>query len=296
MIYTLCRKPSIGDPLLTVLCTMAALGGNETFEDAPPPYSPGSYVEPETRRGLPQTDHCSHSDHTFDFIRERIASERHSYNIRRNGDSINISIRELNDALFHVKVSEALNDTDLIMFQGEQGTDDTVAKARLPTHSRDHFEIYIGSQRSPRETDWTAVQCVKEGMLKSQSYHFQAGQRPMAWKRTHDTALGVSRIPHTGESYKLIDESDVGKRAPAHTHYSNAWGGMRVIAGGDVMAVYLAQAGQQNRRNVELQHGCGRIDWKEEFGEEVEIGALITLMAVLERNRRHSQRRVSSPA
>lgn len=246
----------------------------------PPPYSPppDASASHEHEHG-----HKADSSRTFDSIQNHIAASRHSYELREDNGSVIISRGTSSNGQFRIDFSGTTDDSDIITYKLDGRASHVVARAKL-TQRRGDFEIYVGHHTTPKESDWATVQCVAGGLLKPDSYRFRARSRPLLWKRSHDFAVGSHKF-----DYKLEDESNVGKRASIHRSPAASMQpsgppgstGGKVITGGDEIAHYLQHA-TESVANLQ-----GRVEWSDEFGEEVEISALMTLVVVLERTRKH---------
>lgn len=160
---------------------------------------------------------------------------------------------------------------DLAIHGGFDATGPRLAQAKLIPQSRD-LRIYVGSLKTPGKWDWDVVHCASDGALvrHADSYIFDAFatvdreriKRRLRWTKTHNTKLGASSF--SGRCFKLVDDGS-----------------------GKVLAVYTEHG---LNRTGKLK---GKVDLRQRLGEEIELAALMAVMAIVEKMDR-TLRRVGS--
>lgn len=242
----------------------AASSTLEQEDSSPPPYSPGT--------DIPQ-DHTPDSRQNFDTIHDHIAAAKHSYEFQSEGDSL--VIRKLmigREALLGTRADRdaAANTTEVFLLKDDR----PVAQARVG-HGHKDFEIYAGRQVNPSEPEWIPVRCKSDGMLKPHSYHFHAGSKRLAWSQRNAFAIGSSK-----NDWKLEDESDIGRPASQHRFHGTA---KKMVAGGMEIAAHHSKAKSSSAMNKTVASE-GRVEWKDDFGDDLEMLALVTLIVILQRS------------
>jgi len=148
--------------------------------------------------------------------------------------------------------------TGVYLYRGSDNRSPRLAQARLNLGSSRRMDIYIGNSREPAEQDWEVVRYSKEshGFLKraTEIWRFDVREpgpaggikRKLAWHSTH----GNFALRDEETDVVLADHAD--KSLMGDCGYGST---------------------------------LGTTAWKEACSQEVEVAALVTLMAILERRR-----------
>ena len=230
-----------------------------------------SYATVDEQHRTVNANHQPDIQQTFSNIP---CTSAHAYELHHLGASLTINHPDSQAALFFVGRYEKQNVSDVIIYRGADSKAPYVAQAKFTAFKKD-FHLYVGGLQIPDKDDWDVVRCASEGrMFHSDFCRFEVqlppddtnydrppgsrySRRKLAWKKTHDPRLGASRL--SIRDFKLVDE-----------------------ASDEVVAVYLERA-----MGGVMSKPQGRIHLREKFNEDAELATLVSLMAILERMRRH---------
>ncbi|EMC92002.1 hypothetical protein BAUCODRAFT_39150 [Baudoinia panamericana UAMH 10762] len=255
----------------------------KTAQDSPPPYSSTTSEGVSNQHAAPGL--------TFDAIQQHIVAEKHSNYLWSNDDrswTVTLDADGVEKA-YTISAIEMEAFTSITM---SNGTRHDIAVAEFAHKDTDFaVKFEVDERLAPQPGSWISISCEHSGdLFTPESFHWQHKNRRLAWKRTRDPSLGASWFG--GEDYKLEDESRIGQPAPSrsrsHRIARRNMGERYVIASGDALAVCLHykhiktfsdQAGTSHRLRF-------HIDWPEEFGVDVEAGAILVLIASFFRSQR----------
>ena len=167
----------------------------DPFEDdeLPPPYSPGPSPGPSL--GLDgevvfHEHHVPDTKQTFDCIERNIANAKHCHEIRRHGhDKFTMERMSGMPSSVPAKIEGQTLTSDGTSHTTLYADSRRVATARFLEHRHDCAELYFGPVYRPSETQWKPMKLIRNGLLHSTSYEFEASSKHLAWRHSHGPHL-----------------------------------------------------------------------------------------------------------
>ncbi|KAK4549930.1 hypothetical protein LTR36_005231 [Oleoguttula mirabilis] len=186
-----------------------------------------------------------------------------TYSIVSSHTSSGLNITHDEHQLYYIGRYDHQAKPELALYGGYDAYGPQLALAKFGLREKD-FAIYLGGLKHPGANDWDVVRHATDGRLFHHPlYRFEITsstastddraprvKQRLHWQKTHESKLGASYF--SMRDFKLVDE------------------------GGDdeVLAVFT-------------DHGrAGKLEFRRRVDERVEIAALITLMAMVERMKR----------